>query len=1367
MALVEVFLGAFMTVLFERLASHELLNFARREGIHAQLEKLSVMLMTIRAVLSDAEAKQITEEAVKLWLNRLSDLAYDLDDLLDEIATEALAHELKSEPEEATTSKVRRFIPTCCTNFRRSVSLKIKMGPKIEEITARLQDIAKLKNDLDLRVNREAMSNTETKRLPTSCLPIEPHVYGREDEKKEILGLVFRDEACNDEPCIIPIVGMGGVGKTTLAQFVYNDEKVGEFFDLRAWVCVSEVFDVFMITRIIHEAVTKERCVFKDFSLLQESLNKKLSGRKFFIVLDDVWNQDYEKWDLLRVPFRVGLPGSKIVVTTRNEGVASIMGSVPAYRLNVLAESDCLCLLAQHALGTRNFDDHPNLGVIGKDIVKKCARLPLAAKTIGGLLRTKHSPKEWKDVLNSKIWELTEHKSGILPALRLSYQHLPSQLKQMFAYCAVFPKDYEFDKDELVLLWMAQGFLQQSKGMEESMEELGDKCFSELLSRSFFQRSGGTESKFVMHELLNDLAQYVAEEICFRLDDNMESNERCKISQKARHSSFIRHKYEVYKRFKAFHELQRLRTFIPLPLYKLEFWIKSYLSNSIVVNLLPNLRCLRVLSLSGYEISELPNSIGDLKNLRYLNLSQTLIKWLPESVNTLYNLQTLSLRGCRFLCKLPTHIGNLVNLRHLDLRDTPKLEEMPSGIGRLKCLQTLPKILVRKNSGFGLRDLNSLLLLRGMLSVVGLENVMDVRDAEDANLSGKQYLNELEFQWNSDIEDTQREGLQVNVLDMLRPHRELKSLKIELYKGITFPSWIGDLSFSKTMYISLEGCTKCESLPPLGQLPLLKELYIKDMHAVKSVGAEFYCSGSTLEIPFLSLEILQFNKMLEWKEWSFSYGVDFRGSFPCLRELTIQNCPKLVGVPLLRLLSLCKLEIENCDQAVLKSFTQLPSLRRLKIKNVSGIIHLQTEFTNGLVSLEDLEFWNCAALVTLWQNGITPESLSCCKRVAVWHCPLLVQLLEVDQMLPCNLERLQVDSCENLERLPYGLKSHTSLKEVEIRKCPKLVSFPEESLPPMLRRLCIVEADSLESIPNCITRLEVLELRKCSSLRSLPTNTPLSALKSVSIWDCRNLEWVKETVEQSITSGSFGISNWPNLGSLRVGLREFVCGLNYQIDHSPSGSGLLTPNLVSLYISGFENPFSFPSQSHSLIFLKSLSIRDCRSLESFPGWNFPRNLETLFISNCRELKPLSEWGLQRLSSLRRFTMERLYPELLSFPDSCFLPPTLTNLYIDGFSNLESLSEGLRNLTSLEHLKINNCPKIKSLSEGLQNLTSLEHLEIKKCPELGSLPNERILDTLSSLVITRCPLLEERCYKEKGVDWPKIAHIPCVRNSSLS
>ncbi|CAK9168688.1 unnamed protein product [Ilex paraguariensis] len=992
MAIVEVFLGAFFSVLFDRLASSELLNFARSEGILTQLTKLRKLLFTIRAVLNDAEAKQIRDETVKLWLAELRDLAYDVDDLVDEIATEALDHEVNSKPEAATTSKVINFLPTCCSNFPRSVGLKTKFGPKIETITARLEDIAKHCDGLGLRVHSEVRSNTGTERM-TASLVRESYVYGREKDEQEILGLLLKNESCNDEPSVISIVGMGGLGKTTLTQLVYNNQKVKDLFDLGAWVCVSEEFDVLMITNKIYESATKENRDFKNLDTAQVSLKEKLYGKKFLLVLDDVWNEEHEIWDLRRAPFRVGVPGSKIIVTTRNEGVASTMDSVLAYRLKELTDDDCLSLFAQHALGTRNFGGHPNLEELGMAVMRKCRGLPLAAKTMGGVLRNKRSPREWKDLLDSEIWDLPEYKSSILPALRLSYHHLPSQLKPMFAYCAIFPKDYEFDKDELVLVWMAEGFLQQSQGMRKCMEELNLLLEKYALGWKVIRRAvnGG---RFPLRLVTRH---------SFATDS--------KCIQDSRH----------------FIELHSMRTFLALPVYK--SWATIFnLHNVVIVNILPKLLQLRVLSMSWYNIKELPNSIRDLKHLRYLNLSGTLIKWLPESVSGLNNLQTLLLRDCHELCKLPADIEYLVYLRHLDNANTPKLQEMPPGISKLKSLQTLPKFVMCKSGGLELSHLNNLELLRGMLSIVGLQNVKNVWDAEEANLNGKRELDDIELLWSSEVEDSRNQKLQANILDMLQPHKGLKHLKIEFYRGLTFPSWIGDMSFSETTQISLRGCTKCASLPPLGQLPLLKELHIQGMHSVKNMGAEFYGDGSALETRFPSLEILSFKDMPKWKEWCSYIGVEFVGHFPCLRQLTIWNCPKLVSVSVLRLPSLCKLQIKGCSEMVLKGLTELTSLRELYIKDISGLTRLQEEFTHFLVSLEKFIVRDCAALVTLWQKGNTPLHLSHLQHLNVGGCSELVCWAEEDQMLPRNLESLRVFGCDYLERLPNGLESHTSLK---------------------------------------------------------------------------------------------------------------------------------------------------------------------------------------------------------------------------------------------------------------------------------------------------------------------------------------------------
>ena len=282
----------------------------------------------------------------------------------------------------------------------------------------------------------------------------------------------------------------------------------------------------------------------------------------------------------------------------------------------------------------------------------------MAAKVLGGLLRGKPDRGLWKEVLESKIWDLPEEKCGILPALRLSYSDLPSHLKRCFAYCAILPKNYEFDENELVLLWMAEGLLLHQKGKKQ-MEELGHEYFHDLLSRSFFQQSSNSKSQYVMHDLMSDLSQFICGETCFVLDDKFEGAKSC---GKVRHSSFTPQNMDIAQRFDVFYEMRSLRTFLALPKSRssLRFSIPhSYLSSKVLHDLVPQLTCLRVLSLAGYWLMDLPSSMGALKHLRYLNLSYTGIEMLPESVNKLLNLQTFRLKGCRKLLKIANRYWQL------------------------------------------------------------------------------------------------------------------------------------------------------------------------------------------------------------------------------------------------------------------------------------------------------------------------------------------------------------------------------------------------------------------------------------------------------------------------------------------------------------------------------------------------------------------------------------------------------------------------------------------------------------------------------------------------------------------------------------
>ncbi|XP_059643732.1 putative disease resistance RPP13-like protein 1 [Cornus florida] len=587
------------------------------------------------------------------------------------------------------------------------------MMSKVEQLTHRLEGIETRKRRLDLIRNvgtvldRNMMSNTLPKRPETFSSVDKSHVYGRENDKEAILELLLRDEDGVNKVSVIPIVGMGGIGKTTLAKLVYNDESLEGHFHLKAWVCVSDDYDVVRVTKAILEAVTSETPKLETLNMLQQKLMEKLSNKRYLLVLDDVWNENYEDWNVLRAPFMAGAPGSKIIVTTRLGTVVSTMSLSPSYSLKLLSKDECLSLFTHHALEKQNFDAHPNLKGIGEEIVSKCKGLPLAVLTLAGLLRTKELQSEWENILNSRIWDLPE-QSGILPALKLSYHHLPSHLKRCFAYCAIFPKDYEFDKDELVLLWMGAGLLPRSTEKNQ-MEDFGKQYFDDLLSRSLFQQSSASKSPFVMHDLLNDLALHVAGNIFFRLD-KFEGDKKFKIPKRARHLSYIRQKFEVLHKFRPLCEVQHLRTLLALPI-QAHAWDNYYLANKVVFDLLPKLRCLRVLSLSCYYITELPDSIGDLKHLRYLNLSHTSIKQLPESVSNLYNLETLLLRGCKKLSMLPPNIRNLINLRHLDIADTVQLREMSPEIGRLTNLQTLSKFIVGKQNMPGLKELMNIRIL--------------------------------------------------------------------------------------------------------------------------------------------------------------------------------------------------------------------------------------------------------------------------------------------------------------------------------------------------------------------------------------------------------------------------------------------------------------------------------------------------------------------------------------------------------------------------------------------------------------------------------------------------------------------------------
>nr|DAD29826.1 TPA_asm: hypothetical protein HUJ06_031294 [Nelumbo nucifera] len=551
-------------------------------------------------------------------------------------------------------------------------------------------------------------------------------------------------------------------------------------------------------------------CSNKEMEQLQAMLRKAVDGRRYLLVLDDLWNDKAEKWNKLKELLMGGCVGSKILVTTRSKKVAKIMGTVgiEAYHLEGLNEEECWELFKQRAF-EQGHEPDPKLVEIGKEIVKKCKGVALAAKSLGSLMRFKTQEREWLYVKNNEIWRIEEESplgdgddddegDRIVRVLRLSYDYLPSKLKQCFAYCAIFPKDHEIEKETLIQLWMAQGFI---RGSSSSLEEIGEEYFNDLLWRCMFQEAKEDEEGNIvsckMHDLVHDLAQSVAGVECFRIEKGAQPPS-ITIPEGVRHVTLLdRGGYNSTNSTEFWSELElanKVRTLLLLP-----YFARRALPIEGIVNCCA---CLRVLDLNFSFLKSLDiSSIGELKHLRYLDLSRNDgIKTLPASITKLQNLQTMKLRCCG-LEKLPEDIGNMKSLRHVDLSwnkgikalraSITKLENMHT-LGLASCsLENLPVDILglltrlRRIKGLGLCGEHIKLLhglnqqLSGDLTIWRAEQV---RDGKEANLKEKPHLRSLTLKYGGegDNDDDALEGLQ--------PHPNLKNLKLSGYGGMKFAS---------------------------------------------------------------------------------------------------------------------------------------------------------------------------------------------------------------------------------------------------------------------------------------------------------------------------------------------------------------------------------------------------------------------------------------------------------------------------------------------------------------------------------------------------------------------------------------------------
>ncbi|KAF8037786.1 hypothetical protein BT93_B0586 [Corymbia citriodora subsp. variegata] len=1067
---------------------------------------------------------------------------------------------------------------------------------------------------------------------------------------------------------------------------------MSSYFEKRAWVCVSDVFDVLNITKTVLQSITELPCEGKDLNWLQVKLKDDLFGKKF-------------------LPFEAGARGSKIIITTRNHPVCSMTGATP-YFLNELSIDNCTRLLAYHALGVKSFEGHPDLETIGKKIAKKCRGLPLAAKILGSLLRNKENADEWEAILNDRIWNVATGENGeVLPILKLSYVYLPSNLKRCFAYCAIFPKDYEFERDELAVLWIAEGFLNGQEAIDNLT--LGRNCFNELVSRSFFQQSSVDTSKFSMHDLLNDLAKSIANATYFTSGESQLVGDKdgASFKEKARYASFVSGWYVTSNNLRPYARMKVLRSLMMLTDRK-----HISISEKVLLDLLRNLKYLRVLSLCHCDIREVPNCIG-----------------------------------CRNLSMLPSNITNLVSLQFLDIRDTSNLKETPSRISNLKNLIVLSKFVVGQK-GSQLKELNNLPHLQGELLISKLEKLKEDRDATYANLFGKKDLSNLILLWDKDFRNPRNDEREAQVLRSLRPYTNLENLTISYYGGGMFPSWLGGPSYSKIVSLCLSGCANVKLLPSLGQLPSLRELFLEGLNAVSKIGAEF-CGTKR---PFPSLTTLKFEKMSTWKEWSIYVGGPEQGvPFSCLQHLVVQGCPVLMGtlpcqldrlvkleihsclhlnnsMSVICLPSLCELHIANCNKEILKSLVNLTSLTILKIEDLVELVCFDNEFMSYLVKLKELHLRSCPQFTSFVAG-------------------------EGEIELSYNLERMKLWNCTSLERLPS--KMH-ALRHLSIQNCPKIMGLTIPSDDPNIKTLIVEDCKGVELLKEItvVELLKSLDIHKCMNLGSLPHCLHMLAhLTHLEISGCPALE-IEDFPPLPLTLSSLSLKRCPKIKSIANCNIASCNNLTYlEINDCPAlemeDFPLLPITLSELRLGECPKIKSLPKEWYHLTCLQCLEILTCENIEHFPKGGLPPNLRTFLIWDCENMKqPVREWGLPFLTSLDSLEIDGI--SMGGEGDKVGFPL--------GDEDEEENAWSLLFPSSLIDLRLQNMRNVERLSSGLrQHLSSLQQLWIVNCSKLRDLPEDGLPHSLHRLWIRGCKNLEDRCSKHTGDYWPLIQEIPVI------
>ncbi|XP_047338705.1 putative disease resistance protein RGA1 [Impatiens glandulifera] len=984
-----------------------------------EVQKLSSTLSSISAVLEDAERKRVREKdrQTEDWLLKLKHIVYEVRDIMDECTLKDLRVQIKR---RNASSSTRIQVTHSITHPFINTRTRLKIGHKIKDVQEKLDQISYERQRLHLRESIHDMkssSGRESMSIPT-CI----QVYGRDEEKTKIVDiLVSNESSLVKELSVLPIVGIGGLGKTTLVKMVFDDDEVAMHFDTRIWVCVSEKFDVKLVIKDIIQA-TNETSLEK----LSKKVRDQLKGKRYLIVLDDVWNENEEEWNVLRAILDCGSNGAFVLTTTRKRNVAKLMETIQHVELSSLSDNDCWLLFEERAFmhGTRRT---PNFISIGREIVKKCKGVPLIAKTLGSQLGFKNDEKEWCRIRDN---EISQNEEFILPILRKSYYDLPYHLRRCFAYCAVFPKGTKIEKERLIQMWIAHGLIPINENQEA--EDVGNTIWNELCWRSFFQDETetfywfGFHTTCRMHDLMHDLAQSIMKDECYTMDGK---SSRRIFRQEIRHltltvKEFGKEKTEFLK------EMRGLQSIILHPAN-----IGFLNVSKEILGVLKKLSSLRVFEVyCDAETLDL-RYVGCLKQLRYLNLSGSEITTLPNSICDLSNLQTLNLNNCFYLESLPRNTKDLVNLRHLYLKDCIRLQYMPQGMRQLIHLKTLSLFVIGKENDHCQLDELKELNIRGYLRIKNLGRVTNASIARGRTsfASQKSSINMLELQWeDNDEDDDKKKNRHEETGEALEvPTTSLKILKMRGYTGLNLPKWVRKSSDYLT-HLEFYKLENVKHIFPINNsvsrndngmivFPLLEEFAIHHMRNLRELVAPPY---STRAFPRLS--------MLE-----ISYCPNLRNLPQHLKDLTV---------------------VGECSNDLLYNISNLSGLTDLHLSNLEarnilfqetmlfGNINETQGGRSSFQSLRHMKIEYCSKLSCLFDDGMM-MSLPLLQTLSISDCQNLTSLSRKKIISGvtnlASLTTLHIERCPAMKMLLTEFGNLNSLQYLYIASCPKLVSSEE------------------------------------------------------------------------------------------------------------------------------------------------------------------------------------------------------------------------------------------------------------------------------------------------------------------------------------